>query len=105
MLKLSLILASALNGVDTCANGSGTCNPPDLNDVTKVITNVLNIALGLIGTVALLFLIQGGILYMTSGGNPDQTSKAKNIIFYAIIGLVVAIVSWSIISFITNVFI
>lgn len=99
------ILLNVLNGVDTCTGGPGSnCTPPGLDDFEKVISNVTNIALGLISTIALIFLIQGAILYMSSGGNPDQISKAKNTIFYSIIGLVLAIGSWVIIKFVIGAF-
>lgn len=99
-----MVLASALNGVDTCSNGTTNCTPPDLEDLSTVISNITSIALGLIGTIALLFLIQGGLLYLTSGGNPDQVMKAKNMIFYSIVGLILSIFSWAIIIFIIKAF-
>ena len=75
---------------------------PDLEDLSQLIRNIANIAIALVGTVALLFLIIGGFYYITSAGNPDNVGKAKQTILYSIIGLILAIVSYAIINFIIN---
>lgn len=49
------------------------------------------IGLGLIGGVALLSIIYGAYVIMTSGGNPTQLQKGKSYIFYSIVGLLLAI--------------
>jgi len=49
--------------------------------------------------VAVLVMIWGGIVYMTSAGNPARTNRAKKIIFYDIVGIVVVFFSWQMISF------
>lgn len=85
---------------DNVNNEFITCEPPGLDDVEKLIYNGLSIALGLVGTIALIYLIYGGVTYMTSGGNPDKVGQAKNTIFYAILGIVLTILSWSIITYI-----
>jgi len=50
-----------------------------------------SIGLGLIGGVALLYIIYGGYIILTSGGNPGQLKKGKSFIFYSIVGLLLAI--------------
>lgn len=52
--------------------------------------------------VAVGFVIYGGIQYVTSQGAPDQTKKAQQTIINALIGLVVAILAASIVSFLGN---
>lgn len=49
------------------------------------------IGLGMIGAVALLFIVYGGYLILTSQGNPDQLNKGKSYIIYSIIGLILAV--------------
>lgn len=49
------------------------------------------IGLGMIGATALLFIIYGGYLLMTSRGNQEQIKKGKSYIFYAIVGVLVAV--------------
>src|SRR3989304_274942 len=52
---------------------------------TKVVEWVLIIA----GFVAVLFLLYGGFLYLTAGGNAEAVTKAKTTIVNAVIGVVV----------------
>jgi len=72
------------------------------DEITKLVGNIAKIALQLVSTVALLFLIVGGIQYITSAGNPDNTARAKQTLLYAILGLILAIASYAIIVFITS---
>lgn len=50
-----------------------------------------SIGLGFIGAVALLFIVYGGYLILTSQGSVDQLSKGKSYIFYAIAGIILAV--------------
>lgn len=70
---------------------------PDLLSLIEKITNAI---LGLVGVVAVLFLIIGGFQYIVSAGNPEAIEKAKNTILYAIIGIVVCLLSYAVVSFI-----
>lgn len=60
-------------------------------DPIKFVTRFYGIGLGVIGGIALLSIIYGGYLVMTSQGNPTQLNKGKSYIFYAIVGLLLAI--------------
>lgn len=51
------------------------------------------------GVVLLIVLIYGGFLYMTSGGNEEQSNKAKTLIRDAVIGIIVVALSWALTSF------
>lgn len=43
------------------------------------------------GTLAIAYLVYGGILYITSGGDVQHHDKAKNVLKHAVIGLVIVI--------------
>lgn len=68
------------------------------------ITTVLNSFLGLVGIIAVVFLIMGGFQYITAAGDSNQTEKAKKTIMYAVIGLAVIGLSWAIVSFVLGTF-
>src|SRR3989338_7666265 len=75
----------------TCPDGVSTdlgCVP---NDPFAFVAKFYGIGLGLIGGVALLFIIYGGYIILTSQGQPDQLGKGKSYIYYAIAGLLLAI--------------
>lgn len=63
-----------------------------LDCIGPLIQTAIQLALSLVGTVSLLMIIYAGIKYITSGGG-KQVDEAKNILTYAIIGLVVVLVS------------
>jgi len=70
--------------------------------VESKINIILNFAINLIlyasGTVAVLFLIVGGIRYITSLGNQERMDGAKKTIKYAVIGLLAVILSFAIVT-------
>lgn len=67
---------------------------PQLNtDIATIIQNVTNWVLVIAGSVAVLFLIIGGVRYIISAGNPTQAEAAKKTIIYALIGVVIIALS------------
>ena len=75
----------------------GTGTNKNLSQIIKIIVNVL---LFLIGLVSVIMIIIGGFRYVTSNGAPDQAKAARNTIMYAVIGLVIAILAYAIVSFV-----
>lgn len=69
------------------------------NGVFTRLTNTLLMAVGIVAVVMLLF---GGLRYITSGGDSKKVTDAKNTILYAIIGLVICILSYAIVNFVLN---
>jgi hypothetical protein len=69
---------------------------------TVILGNIVSILLGLVGSLALLALVLGGVMYVVSLGDEAKTKKAKNVIFWAIGGLSIAILSFAIIKTVTG---
>lgn len=88
--------------VDPCKNtvntGFALCN--DKATPEDVIKTVINILLFLIGAVAVVVIIIAGLRYTTSGGNANGVSAAKNMLLYAVVGLIVAIFAFAIVNWI-----
>jgi len=58
----------------------------------------------IIGAVAVLMIVIGGLRYVTSNGEPAQLTSAKNTILYAAVGLVLAVMANAIVNFVlTNI--
>ena len=72
-------------------------------DVVVVLNDAIKVALSWVGSITLLFLIIGGVLYVSSGSNPETQDKAKKIITYAIIGLMLSLMSYAIIAVIDKI--
>jgi hypothetical protein len=67
-------------------------------------TRILNTFTYIIGSVAILMLIIGGLRYVTSNGDSTQLTSAKNTILYAIVGVVLAVMANAIVNFVlTNI--
>ena len=69
-------------------------------DLTAGVTHILNAIIGVIGLVAVIFIIIGGVNYMTSNGDPQKTKKAKDTILYATIGLIICALAFAIVNFV-----
>ena len=72
------------------------------NTVSDTVLLLIDLALAVVGIVAVAFLIYGGFLYITSAGNEETAGEAKRIILNSIIGLVVIILSYVIVTVIIN---
>ncbi len=66
-------------------------NPIAQTTVDGVLESVLSTVLGIVATLAVLMIVVGGILYITSAGDPGRIQLAKSAITAAIIGLAIAI--------------
>lgn len=75
------------------------------NDLPKVSAGdaqlqlVVNFIFGLAGALALLFVVIGGLKYVLSQGDSNAVGQAKNTIIYALVGLVVTVIAYSIVKF------
>ncbi len=76
--------------------------PESLFGVDGIFTNITNTILYVVGTISVIMLIFGGLRYIISGGDSKKVTDAKNTILYAIIGLIIAILSYAIVNFVLN---
>lgn len=70
--------------------------------VNNIIETVINIFSLVVGVVAVIMIIVGGFRYITSGGDSNGVSAAKNTIVYAIIGLIIVAFAQIIVRFVLN---
>ena len=76
--------------------------PRDLFGDNGVFKQVTNTILYIVGIIAVIMLIIGGIRYVTSGGDAQKVTDAKNTVLYAIIGLVIAFLAFAIVNFVIS---
>lgn len=74
----------------------------DLNNAT--LQNVFNIVLALAGAVAVAFIVFGGIKYTLSQGDQNDIKQAKDTILYAIVGIVIVMISFMLVNFVIGKF-
>lgn len=69
------------------------------SDLVDTITTFANYLLVIIGLIAVILIVYGGYLYITAGGDEENLKKARNTLVYGVIGVVVAILAFAIVSF------
>lgn len=84
-------------GLNAAASGSGLNNSIGL---TALMGRLISVVLGLLGIIFLFYLVLAGITYMTAAGDDKKTSKAKDSIKTAVIGMVLTISAYAISSFV-----
>lgn len=81
----------------------GCKNAGSSSDFSNTIQGILNGIIGALGIVAVIVIIIGGIMYITSAGDPGKTKKAKDTILYAAIGLIICALSFAITNFVISI--
>lgn len=76
--------------------------PADLFGPNSIFVTITNILLFIIGAVAVIMLIIGGVRYVVSAGDQNAVTSAKNTILYAIIGIVIAFLAYAAVNFVSN---
>lgn len=105
---LTTLITGLIPSITLAANAWGVPTTPTNipnTDLNGIIINITNWVLGFVTILAVLFLIWGGLQYLTAAGNEDQVEKAKNTITYALLGLVVAAIAYAAVVVVVNVFI
>lgn len=64
------------------------------------IARTLRLVFGAAGGLALLIVTIGGLKYVISQGNPQATQQAKDTILYALVGLVISMTAFAIVTFV-----
>lgn len=80
-------------------------NPPNVaegtggaTDVKALALTVVNYFLGFLGLIAVIMVIYGGVTYVISAGNDDAIGNAKKIIMYALVGIIVILLSFVVVN-------
>ena len=92
---------SAQSSIQSGASAArGTGQPESLFGDSGIISSITNTLLYVVGALAVIMIIVGGIRYATSGGNSSAVTAAKNTILYAVVGLIVAFLAFAAVNFI-----
>ena len=87
----------------TSSTANDACD--GLNDnaeikVNDIVEDVINIFSVVVGIIAVIMIIIGGLKYITSGGDSGKVTSAKNSIIYAVIGLIIVALAQIIVRFV-----
>jgi len=78
------------------STGTGTIS--STTELVGLILGLVNWFAWFVALAAVLFGLYAGVLFITAGGDDEKITKAKNILLYAIVGIVVAILAFSIVN-------
>ena len=93
---------NACQGLEFTEGASTTCDNSDGTKVDSTVRNVVNLASLVVGVVAVIMVIVGGLKYVTSQGDSGGVSSAKNTILYAVVGLIIVALAQVIVRFVVN---
>ena len=87
-------------GLDETAGMAGFETGATAKTPPQIVASVIQIALGFVGTLFLIFIIVSGFQWMTAGGNATTIETAKKRIINATIGLVIILAAYAITQFV-----
>lgn len=101
----SAVPAGAINVFKDCPEGATTavCQAKD-DSVQGPVQTVISTLLVVIGIVAVIMIIIGGIRYTLSNGDASQIKSAKDTVLYSVVGLIVAMLAYAIVNFVVRQF-
>jgi hypothetical protein len=88
---------SGLTGND-CSTGLPKPGGGDVGG--NQLQDILKIAFAILAALSVLFIVMAGLRFITAQGNPQEVSKAKSTIVYALIGLLVALLAEALVAFV-----
>ncbi len=91
-----------LEGFTSTVDGTEVCTPQikGINDFWLIGLAIVEILLRIAILAAIIFVMMGGLKYVTSRGNPEKLGQAKTSIVDALIGLAIAIIATAVVGFI-----
>lgn len=101
-IKFCLLSASFLAPTLVLAAYEGIKNPLKSDTFQGLITNIADFLLKIGAAVAVLIIIYGGFLYITSGGDEKKVTAARQTLTWAVIGLTIAMMGESFIYIIQD---
>jgi hypothetical protein len=98
------IQSNVCGGSTLTVTNTGGCaqTQAGTDSINRFITDIVNVFSVIVGVVAVIMIIVGGFRYITSGGDSNNISSAKNTIIYAIIGLIIVALAQFIVQFVLN---
>lgn len=88
--------AAILSGQDNPAEVAGATGGE--TSIRGLVLTIVNYALTFLGLVAVIMVIYGGVTYVISAGNDEAVGNAKKIILYALVGIIIILLSFVLVN-------
>lgn len=102
---VNVIPALAIGTIsDGAESAKGAQQPSNLFGDAGIFSQISSVLLFIVGAIAVIMIIIGGLRYVVSGGDSAQVQSAKNTILYALIGIIIAILAYAAVNFVVGSF-
>ncbi len=109
LVALALLIVTVTTpvfAVGTISDGAdsarGAQQPTNLFGDSGIFSQISSVLLFIVGAIAVIMIVIGGLRYVISGGDASQVQSAKNTILYALVGVIVAILAYAAVNFVIN---
>lgn len=105
IIKIPAVLVQSIYGKagGDCGSYSffGTCRleDPNLGGAVSIMTNFVNYLNGFLGIITIVLILYAGWLVLSSGGDEEKLKKAKGMLKYIFIGIILMVASYSLFNF------
>jgi hypothetical protein len=99
-LWTSIFMIAIAFSIPTATHAAPLYNPLGTVNVPTLIGRVIQAALGISGSIALLMFVWGGFIWLTSQGNPEKIKKGQGTLTWAVIGIAIIFGAYSLVNFI-----
>lgn len=93
-------------GIWDACNGqtenTAICGDTNKTEAKGVVKNLINVFLYVIGILSVIMIIHSGLKYVNSRGDAEAIKSAKNTLLYAVIGVIVALMAFTIVNFVIS---
>ena len=103
-LSPMVLAVDPVNSVQNGVNAAGGSSSQGDSTLKGKIKTVVDILLFLLGAIAVIMIVVGGLRYVLSSGDASQITSAKNTILYAVIGVIVALLAYAIVNWVIDKF-
>lgn len=106
LAPLGTIASLLLSATPAFAQSLGVPKPPGfrIEDLGILVSNAAGVALTIAAILVFVFLIWGGIQWITSGGDKGKTEEARNRITAALVGLAIVASAWAVVQLVSYFF-
>ena len=97
LLLLSILVLPVTVGAIPSQPGEGS-----IGSLTEFYNTVGRVAWQAFAIIALIMFIIAGVLFLTAGGDPEKVKTARNAFLWGVVGIIVAVVAFSIVTIISR---
>ena len=102
MTPASAFAATPFGACKNVVSGNTAVCSGDAKDAKEIAKNIISVLLWIVGMASIIVIVYSGITFVASAGNPSQITRAKTMLLYAVVGLVVSILAYAIVNFIVG---